>query len=72
VEGEMKKISSLLLALFSTLFLAMGATQAAERFDTLGQPKGTSLSGTVMDGPSLPCGTNVTDGPSLPCGTNNN
>lgn len=66
----MKKNSSLLLALFSTLFLAVGATNAAERFDTLGQTKSTSLSGSVMDGPTLPCVTNVMDGPTLPCVTN--
>jgi hypothetical protein len=69
VEVEMKKFSSLLLALFSTLFLAVGATNAAERFDTLGQTKSTS-SGSVMDGPTLPCVTNVVDGPTLPCVTN--
>jgi hypothetical protein len=68
VEVEMKKLSSLLLALFSTLFLAVGATNAAERFDTLGQSSGTT--GSVMDGPTLPCVTNVVDGPTLPCVTN--
>lgn len=67
----MKKNSSLLLALFSTLFLAVGATNAAERFDALGQTKGPSVtSGSVMDGPAMPCVTNVVDGPAMPCVTN--
>jgi len=55
VEGEMKKITSLLLALFSTLFLAVGATHAAESFDALGHAKNTTVSDTVMDGPGMPC-----------------
>ena len=38
------------------MFLAVGATHAAERFDTLGHAKGAA--GSVMDGPGLPCGTN--------------
>ena len=53
--GEMKKMLSLLLAVASTLFLFVGATQAAEKFDTNVQSKTTSLTGTVMDGPGLPC-----------------
>ncbi len=55
MEGAMKKIISLLLAMASTMFLFVGATQAAERFDSVGNNKSTSLSGTVMDGPALPC-----------------
>jgi len=54
---EMKKLLSLILAVASTMFLFVGATQAAERVDTLGNSKATSLSGTVMDGPGLPCAT---------------
>ena len=38
------------------MFLFVGATQAAEKFDTLGS-KDLSLTGTVMDGPALPCQT---------------
>lgn len=52
---EMKKILSLILAVASTTFLFVGATQAAEKFDTLSN-KDLSLTGTVMDGPTLPCG----------------
>lgn len=50
----MKNILSLILAVASTMFLFVGATQAAEKFDSIGS-KTTSLSGTVMDGPGLPC-----------------
>ena len=50
----MKKITSLLLAVFSTLFLAVGATHAAEKFDTIvSNAKHTNVSDRVMDGP--PC-----------------
>ena len=53
----MKKITSLLLALFSTLFLAVGATHAAEKFDPTGLSniKKSNFSDTVMDGPGTPC-----------------
>jgi hypothetical protein len=51
----MKKLLSLLLAVASTMFLFAGATQAAEKFDTLGSDKAASLTGTVMDGPTAPC-----------------
>lgn len=53
---EMKKLLSLVLAVTSTMFLFVGATHAAATFDTLGNSKSTSLTGTVMDGPGLPCG----------------
>jgi hypothetical protein len=53
---EMKKLLSLALAVASTTFLFVGATQAAEKFDTLGS-KDLSLTGTIMDGPALPCQT---------------
>ena len=55
MTAEMKKLISLLLAVASTLFLFVGATQAAEKFDTNAQSKTTAISGTVMDGPTLPC-----------------
>ena len=51
----MKKLLSLILAVASTMFLFVGATQAAEKFDTLGKGNAASLSGTVMDGPTIPC-----------------
>ena len=52
----MKKILSLLFAVASATFLAVGAANAAEKFDTLGHSgKISPLSGTVMDGPALPC-----------------
>lgn len=53
----MKKITSFVLALFSTLFLAVGATHAAENFDTLGNGKNLTQPDSVMDGPGMPCGT---------------
>ena len=55
----MKKITSVLLALFSTLFLAVGATHAAEKFDPTDRTniKKANFSDTVMDGPISPCGT---------------
>lgn len=46
----MKKITSLLLALFSALFLAVSESHAAERFDTIGNAKHTTFSDTVNDG----------------------
>jgi hypothetical protein len=53
----MKKITYLLLAAVSTLFLLAGAARAADAFDTLKHGKITPTSDTVMDGPGLPCGT---------------
>ncbi len=50
----MKKLISLLLAVASTLFLFVGASQAAEKFDSI-STKSTSLSGPASDGPALPC-----------------
>ena len=55
LSDAMKKLLSLALAVASTMFLFVGATQAAESFDTIGNAKSTSLTGTVMDGPGLPC-----------------
>ncbi len=53
---EMKRILSLLFAVASATFLAVGAANAAEKFDTLSNSgKITSFSDTVMDGPALPC-----------------
>jgi len=49
----MKKSTSLVFAIVSTMFLAIGAARAAEKFDVhAGKDK---LSGPVMDGPSMPC-----------------
>ena len=55
LAGVMKKLFSLLLAVASTMFLFAGATQAAEKFDTMGTDKAPSLTGSVMDGPTAPC-----------------
>lgn len=52
----MKKYTSLFFAIVSTMFLAVGAARAAEKFDT---QSGSDLSlnpGSFMDGPGLPCG----------------
>jgi hypothetical protein len=49
----MKKITSLTFAIVSTLFLAVGAARAAEKFD--GHAEKAALGGAVMDGPSMPC-----------------
>jgi hypothetical protein len=54
LERVMKKSTSLLFAIVSTLFLAVGAARAAEKFDGHAGKDG-SLSGTVMDGPGMPC-----------------
>jgi hypothetical protein len=51
----MKKITSLLFAVVSTMFLVVGAAKAAEKFDTTNQGKSPLLSKEVFDGPSLPC-----------------
>jgi len=48
----MKKLVSLTFAMVSTMFLFVGATQAAEKFDSIGA---SATPATVMDGPSLPC-----------------
>jgi hypothetical protein len=50
----MKKIASLLFAIVSTMFLAVGAARAAERFDVHAD-KDLSLTGTTMEGPTMPC-----------------
>lgn len=39
----------------STMFLAVGATRAAEKFDVTSQGKTPLLSDQVFDGPGLPC-----------------
>lgn len=51
----MKKLSSLIFAIVSTLFLAVGATRAAEKFDSLGQTNTPSIAGPKQDGPVPPC-----------------
>ncbi|MDD3180557.1 MAG: hypothetical protein PHQ04_09420 [Opitutaceae bacterium] len=59
----MKKLTSLLFALVSTMFLAVGATRAADKFDTIRYPADQSMKssidahGPVFDeNPGLPCG----------------
>jgi hypothetical protein len=51
----MKKLTYLIFALVSTMFLAVGATRAAENFDSLGQSDKPSLAGPRQDGPCPPC-----------------
>lgn len=57
----MKKLTSLLFALVSTMFLAVGATRAADKFDTIRVPADQAMKssidahGPVYDGPGLPC-----------------
>jgi hypothetical protein len=51
----MKKLPSLVLAVISTLFLAVGALRAAGQFDALKSHRQNSSSGTVDYGPALPC-----------------
>ena len=54
LDSVMKKFTSLFFAIVSTMFLAIGAARAAEKFDAHAGKDG-SLSGTVMDGPGMPC-----------------
>jgi hypothetical protein len=53
----MKKISALLFAVVSTLFLTVGAVRAAGHFDTLANPSKVSAfsNGLVEDPPAPPC-----------------
>jgi hypothetical protein len=52
----MKKIYSLLLAVVSTMFLAVGAARAAGTFDALAHSSTTTgASQSFMDGPAAPC-----------------
>jgi len=51
----MKKITSLLFAVVSTMFLAVGAARAADKFDSTGHGKTTLSTDQVFDGPGLPC-----------------
>jgi hypothetical protein len=56
--AAMKRITSLLFAVVSTTFLAVGAAKAAEKFDTTKQEgKTPMLTDQVFDGPALPCVT---------------
>lgn len=50
----MKKLVSLFFATVSTMFLAIGAARAAEKFDS-NAGKSASLSEMVMEGPTAPC-----------------
>ena len=51
----MKKSTSLLFAIVSTMLLAVGAARAAEKFDVQAG-KGASISGPVTEGgPGMPC-----------------
>jgi len=54
--AAMKRITSLLFAMVSTMFLAVGAVRAAEKFDaTAGHGKTTLSTNQVFDGPAMPC-----------------
>jgi hypothetical protein len=53
LERAMKKTTSLLFAIISTLFLAVGAARAAEKFD--GRAGKDTSAGSLMDGPAMPC-----------------
>lgn len=58
-ESAMKKYTSLVLAMVSTMFLAVGATKAAERFDTLSSLKPEAATGVVS--------AQITNDVPLPC-----
>lgn len=51
----MKKLISLTFAMVSTMFLFVGATQAAEKFDGLAQSSTPMVSAAATDLPPLPC-----------------
>jgi hypothetical protein len=51
----MKKLTSLVLAVVSTMFLFAGATQAAEKFDSLARSAVPAISGSQDSMPDLPC-----------------
>ncbi len=50
----MKKFTSFFFAIVSTMFLAVGAARAADKFDGHAT-KDSSLSGRIMEGPAMPC-----------------
>lgn len=54
----MKKLISLILAVTSTTFLFVGATQAAEKFDGLARAAIPAVTGSSSNMPGLPCDTN--------------
>jgi hypothetical protein len=52
----MKRILSLLLAVASSMFLFVGATNAAEKFDSIARSPNATLSTSLAeDPPGLPC-----------------
>lgn len=51
----MKKLISLTFAMVSTMFLFVGATQAAEKFDGLAQGSSHTLVSAAPDLPPAPC-----------------
>ena len=51
----MKKLTSLALAMVSTMLLVTGATRAAEKFDVLAQPANPAASDTGTPSPAGPC-----------------
>jgi hypothetical protein len=53
--GVMKKITSMLLAVVSTIFLFAGATQAAEKFDGLARTATPTVSGSALELANGPC-----------------
>ena len=51
----MKKITSLILAVVSTMFLFVGATKAAEKFDATARSALPAIAGAVEFLPLPPC-----------------
>ena len=51
----MKKITSLILAVVSTMFLFVGATKAAEKLDTLVPAGPQAISDSAALSSALPC-----------------
>lgn len=51
----MKTITKLIFAVVSTMFLTVGAMQAAERLDSIAAGRVTTYSGNLMDPPTTPC-----------------
>jgi hypothetical protein len=51
----MKKITSFLFAMVSTMFLFAGATRAAEKFDGLVRSEAPVITGAMAQLPAAPC-----------------
>ena len=53
--SRMKTITKLIFAVVSTMFLTVGAMQAAERLDSIAAGRVSTYSGNLMDPPTTPC-----------------